>query len=75
MITRAEIISQLKADNPVIKIGSDEAGYTELTKTEYEAKITEWADSIEAANVEPTITEKLASVGLSIPDLKAALGI
>lgn len=75
MTTKLEIIAQLKKDYPVIKIGSDEAGYSELSKDEYEAKINEWAENIEAANVEPTITEKLASVGLDVNDLKAALGL
>lgn len=33
------------------------------------------AEALEASKVEPTIAEKLASVGLSVDDLKAALGL
>lgn len=39
---------------------------------EIEAKM---AEALEASNIEPTIDQKLASVGLSIDDLKSALGI
>lgn len=31
--------------------------------------------ALEESNTEPTVAEKLASVGLSIDDLKAALGL
>lgn len=44
----------------------------ELTEAQAAAGI---AAHIPAPTPEPTIDEKLASVGLSIPDLKAALGL
>lgn len=52
-------------DNKLI-IGGD------LSKSEAEAGI---AKHIPAPIIEPPIQEKLASVGLSIDDLKAALGL
>lgn len=78
MTTKAEYIAQLKLENPTLKVGSEEFGYTQLTPAEYEAQIAEWADAkVEAdkPKPEPTVAEKLESVGLSIPDLKAALGL
>ena len=78
MTTKAEYIAQLKLENPTLKVGSDEAGYTQLTPAEYEAQIAEWAENKVLADMpkpEPTVAEKLESVGLSIPELKAALGL
>ena len=45
MATKAEFITQLKAEYPTLRTGSDEEGYTDLTPAEYEAKISEWADA------------------------------
>ena len=48
---------------------------SEITKPTNEAIIAE-AERLEALPpVEPTVADKLASVGLSIEDLKAALGV
>jgi hypothetical protein len=53
MKTKNEIITQLKTENPTIRVGSDQVGYTELTTEEYEATILEWADfELEKANRE-----------------------
>ena len=45
-MTKNEVIAQLKKDNPVLREGSEEQGYTELTPAEYDARIAEWADNI-----------------------------
>ena len=45
MTTKAEFITQFKADYPTLRKGDDETGYTNLTTAEYEAKISEWADN------------------------------
>ena len=45
MTTKAEMIALLKAENPTLQIGDDETGYTELSKTDYEATIAQWADA------------------------------
>ena len=46
MTTKSNKISELKIEYPIIKVGSDEIGYTELDSIAYEAKIAEWADNI-----------------------------
>lgn len=48
MTTKSQKIATLKAQYPIIKIGSEEMGYTELDSIAYEAKIAEWADNIMA---------------------------
>jgi len=45
MKTKQEMIEIIKAENPALKLGDDDAGYTELSATEYEAQIAEWADA------------------------------
>lgn len=45
MTTKAQAITTLKEQYPTIKIGSDAIGYTELSPAEYEAQISEWADT------------------------------
>lgn len=45
MTTKAEMVTILKAENPSLKVGSDETGYTDLTPADYEAQISEWADA------------------------------
>jgi hypothetical protein len=42
-MTLNEMIVVIKAENPTIKIGDDEAGYTELTGADYDAQIADWA--------------------------------
>lgn len=75
MTTKAQKIEALKAEYPTLRIGSDETGYTDLNEKEYEAMIAQWAENAieKESKVEPTIAEKLATVGLSIEELKAAL--
>jgi hypothetical protein len=45
MKTKPEMIEIIKAENPTLRLGDDESGYTELSADEYEAKIAEWADA------------------------------
>lgn len=47
----------------------------ELTAQEIAEIEAKMAEALEASNIEPTIDQKLASVGLSIDDLKSALGL
>ena len=65
MTTKQEIIEIIKAENPTLKVGNDDAGYTELSAAEYEAQIAEWADArlikeAKAAEVEAKATAKAA---------------
>ena len=49
-MTKAELIEQYRQQNPTIKIGSNEAGYTTLNDAEYEQAISNWADAELKAN-------------------------
>lgn len=55
-MTLNEIIAELKEANPTLQTGSNETGYTELTKEEYEATILEWAQN-RLAKLEKTQAE------------------
>jgi hypothetical protein len=46
MTTKAEFITQLKAEYPTLRIGTEEDGYTDLKATEYNATISMWADNL-----------------------------
>ena len=45
MSTLKEMIEIIKAENPTLQIGDDERGYTQLSATDYEAQIAEWAEN------------------------------
>ena len=42
-MTLEEITNIIRAENPTLRLGDDEMGYTEVTGAEYEATIAEWA--------------------------------
>ena len=86
MKTKSQFISELKSEYPVIQVGSDQIGYTELTPAEYEAQIAEWADTLLAKQEAEALAEekkteaevakeaaqaKLAALGLNADDLMA----
>lgn len=79
MKTKSQIIAELKTKNPTLRSGSEESGYVDLTETEYEATIAEWADNLlEAETVAAEVSAaktaaeaKLAAIGLTPEDLKA----
>ena len=81
MSTKAEMIAIIKAENPTIQVGSDEQGYTQLSATDYEAQIAEWADGrlakqAKLAEAEQVAIDKaalLAKLGMSQDDLKTLL--
>ena len=52
MTTKTEIIAALKLQYLTLKTGDDEAGYTDLEPADYEAKLSEWADSVLAVEAE-----------------------
>ncbi len=85
MTTKAEITAALKAEYPVLKIGNDEDGYTELDAKAYEAKIAEWAEAAyntaileaaEAAKVAAATSAvaKLEAIGLTAEEIAALRG-
>ena len=45
MTTKTEMIALLKEENPTLRIGNDNDGYTELSAADYDATIDEWADA------------------------------
>lgn len=81
-MTLKEIIAQLKLDFPVLRVGSDENGYTELSNDEYEIIIEQWANAelqkqtkdlakAQAAEAKEAAEAKLAALGLTPDDLRA----
>ena len=79
MTTKSDKIAALKAEYPVIKTGSDEIGYTELSAEDYEAKIAEWADNLLAKEAEElaAIEAKqalLSKLGITENEAKLLLG-
>ena len=76
MTTLNEMIKTIKAENPNgLRIGSDETGYTDLTATEYETQIAEWAQgrldkqarlaqAETAAQAKAEAAEKLTALGI-----------
>jgi len=45
MITKQEMINQLKLEFPTLRVGNDDDGYVNLNIEEYEATIAQWADA------------------------------
>jgi hypothetical protein len=82
MKTLNEIIAELKAENPTLRSGNEEDGYTDLSSAEYEATIQEWANNIldlankeaEAQVAKDAALAKLTALGLTADDL-VALGL
>ena len=46
MTTKAEFITQLKAQYPTLRTGDEDNGYTDLAPADYEATIEGWADNL-----------------------------
>ena len=63
-------VEQLKEKYPVIKVGSDEAGYIELDAEMYEKTINEWAENYPQ---EPKTKEELEAEAEARATQKAAL--
>jgi len=45
MTTLNEMIEIIKAENPTLRVGNDESGYTELNSAEYNETIKQWAEA------------------------------
>ena len=81
MKTKEQITAELKAEYPVLKIGNDDEGYTELDAKAYAAKISEWTDAVyaeevakaDAAAKETKKQEVLAKLGLTADEVTALL--
>jgi hypothetical protein len=75
MTTKQETIAALKIQYPTLKTGSDEQGYKDLSKAEYEATIEKWADSELEAIATKAEAEAVAQAKLDAVDKLTALGI
>lgn len=63
-MTLEEIKQIIRTENPTLRLGDDETGYTEVTGADYEATIAEWAQGrldkfIKISEVETKIDSKL----------------
>ncbi len=45
MTSKEEMIEIIKAENPTLRVGDEDNGYTELTGADYDVVISEWADA------------------------------
>jgi hypothetical protein len=75
MTTKEELIAQFKAENPTLKTGSEEDGYTNLSAEEYEATIDGWADARLEKAAKLAEAEAVAQAKLDAIDKLTALGI
>jgi len=81
MTTKNEMIEIIKAENPTIQVGDDEQGYTQLSATDYEAQIAQWANGrlakeAKAQAATQAATDKaalLAKMGLTADEAKLLL--
>ena len=75
MTTLNEMIEIIKAENPTLRIGDDEAGYTDLSAADYEATIAEWANNRLAKLAQLAEAEAVETAKLDAIAKLTALGI
>jgi hypothetical protein len=75
MTTLEEMIEVIKKETPTLRVGDDEAGYTELTAAEYEAKVAEWAANRLARQAKALETEAVETAKVDAAAKLTALGI
>jgi len=75
MITKAEMIEIIKAENPTLRVGDNEVGYTQLSAEEYEATVAEWAANRLAKQARLAEAEADAESKLDAANKLIALGI
>ena len=75
MTTKSELIAKIKAENPTLRTGSDEDGYTDLTPAEYEATVEQWATSRLEQAAQLAEAESVAQAKADAVDKLIALGI
>jgi hypothetical protein len=82
MTTKAQIIILLKQENPTLRIGNDAEGYTELSQSDYETTIEQWAEArlkkeSKLAQIEADILAKkalLERLGITQEEAQLLLG-
>jgi hypothetical protein len=75
MTTLNEMIEIIKAENPTIQVGDDEAGYTDLTPAEYDKQIAEWAQGRLDKEARLAEAEAVTEAKADAVDKLTALGI
>ena len=75
MSTLNQMIEIIKAENPTIKVGNDEEGYTDLTPAEYDAQVADWAQGRLDKEARLVEAEAVAQAKLDAVDKLIALGI
>ena len=83
MTTKQEMIEIIKTEFPILRVGDEDKGYTELSAEEYEATITEWADArlaklqakAEAEAARQTKISAYEKLGLTEAEIEALLPI
>jgi hypothetical protein len=75
MTTLNEMIEIIKAENPTIRLGNDEAGYIDLTPAEYDAQVAEWAQARLKKEAKQAEAEAIAQAKADAIEKLTALGI
>jgi hypothetical protein len=75
MTTLNEMIEIIKAENPTLRVGDDESGYTQLSAAEYEATIAEWAANRVAKQARLAEAAKVETAKIEAAEKLMALGI
>jgi hypothetical protein len=76
MTTLNEMIKIIEAENPNgLRVGNDEAGYTDLTPAEYQAQVAEWAQGRLDKEAKLAEAEAAAEAKLNAVEKLTALGI
>ena len=75
MTTLNEMIEIIKAENPTLRVGDEETGYTQLNAEQYEATIAEWAANRLAKQARLAEAQAVAEAKLDATEKLIALGI
>ena len=75
MTTLNEMIEIIKAENPTIQVGNDEVGYKNLTPTEYNKQVAEWAQGRLDREATETQAQALEQSKATAIEKLTALGI
>jgi hypothetical protein len=75
MTKKTDMIEILKAENPTLRIGDEERGYTDLDVDQYEATIAQWADNRLAKEAALAAEELAKEAKIEAATKLTALGI
>ena len=75
MTTLDEMIEIIKSENPTLRIGDEELGYSELSAAEYNKKITEWAEARLEKEAKQNAAEQVVEAKIAAAEKLIALGI